>query len=200
MQNKFSKVALLLVALTSTPAFAKPVEYTLDPSHSSVLIKVNHLGYSTYFLKATEVMGDIYFDAEKPEESTVSVTVQAASIDGNNAKLNTHLRGVDFFDTTNHPTITFASTGIKTTGTNTALITGMLTIRGITQPAVLNTTFNKEGENPMTQDYRAGFSATTIIKRSDFGINYALPALGDEVELMIEAEAVRVEKKGGWFN
>lgn len=201
MRSNILKTGAILFSLSLLPAsaLAQVEKYVVDPSHSTVLMKVNHLGYSSYFLKATEMMGDISFDKEKPEKSSVSVTIQSASIDGNNAKLNTHLRGVDFFDTTNFPTITFASTGIQKTGDNTALITGMLTIRGITQPAVLNTTFNKEGENAMTQDYRAGFSAKTILKRSDFGISYGLPALGDEVELQIEVEAVRQEKRG-WFD
>ncbi|MBM3618935.1 MAG: polyisoprenoid-binding protein [Alphaproteobacteria bacterium] len=199
--HPFIKTAAILFPLIALPvsAFAKVEKYEFDPEHSSVLIKVNHLGYSNYYLKATEMLGDISFDKDKPENSSVSVTIQSASIDGNNAKLNTHLKGVDFFDTTNFPTITFASTGIKATGANTGQISGMLTIRGITQPAVLNATFNKEGENALTQDYRAGFSATTKIKRSDFGITYALPALGDEVELQIEVEAVRQEKRG-WFD
>lgn len=196
------KSALSILSLTvaftfffSEAVLAKTETYHLDPLHSSVLIKTNHLGFSNYYLKATEVIGDIYFDKSKPEKSNVSVTINAESIDGNNAKLNTHLRGVDFFDTANYPTITFASTHIQITGDKTALITGMLTIRGLSQPVVLNATFNKEGENLLAQDYRAGFSATTVIKRSDFGMTYALPALGDEVELAIEAEAVREEKK-----
>lgn len=201
MHANLLKTTVTFLALSLVPgiAAAKVEKYALDPQHSAVLMKVNHLGYSTYFLKATELMGDINFDKENPEKSSVSVTIQSASIDGNNAKLNTHLKSADFFDTTNFPSITFASTAIKVTGENTAQITGMLTIRGITQPAVLSATFNKEGENALTQDYRAGFSAKTIVKRSDFGITYALPALGDEVELLIEAEGVRQEKRG-WFD
>lgn len=178
-------------ALLSTPVWAKTEEYKLDPLHSSVLIKVNHLGFSSYYLKATNVMGDIELDRKNPAKSDVSVVIQTANIDGNNQQLNTHLRTVDFFDADRYPTITFTSTGIQITGEQKALISGVLTIRGMAQPVVLNATFNKEGENALAGDYRAGFSATTIIKRSDFGMTYGLPALGDEVQLDIQVEAIR---------
>ena len=87
--------------------------------------------------------------------------------------------------------MTFKSTDIKVTGENTADITGDLTILETTKPVVLKTTFRKAGKHPFGDKYAAGFSASAKIKRSDFGMNYGLPNVGDDVTIRIEVEAVR---------
>lgn len=179
----------LLATSMAFPAFAAD-NYTIDPDHTSVLLKANHIGFSNVYLMVKDVQGEFSFDKEHPENSSVEVTMQASSIDGFVPKLNEHLQTPDFFNTEAFPVITFASTGIEVTGKNTATISGDLTIKGLSQPATLNVTFNKEGENPFTKDMRAGFSATGIIKRSDYGIEYALPAVADEVGIAIEVEGI----------
>lgn len=179
--------------LLATSAFAADT-YRIDPTHTNVLLKANHIGFANVYLRVHDVDGEFEFDAENPEKSSVSVTMQADSIDGFDEKFTEHLHGSDFFQTETYPIITFASTDIEVTGENTAIITGDLTIKGLSQPAHLNVTFNKAGENPFAKDYRAGFSATGTIKRSDYNIKYALPAVADEVGLVIEAEGIRVNE------
>lgn len=179
-----------MTALMVFPAYAAET-YRIDPLHTSVLLKTNHLGFSNVYIRVHDVAGEFTFDRENPQESSVTVTMKADSVDGFDPKFNEHLRSADFFDAANFPVITFASKEVKVTGENTAVIKGDLTIKGLSQPALLSVTFNKTGENPFTKDYRTGFSATGRIKRSDYGITYALPAVADEVGVIIETEGIR---------
>lgn len=181
--------AIMAIALTA-PAFAAET-YRIDPLHSSVLLKANHIGFSNVYLRVHHIDGEFVFDRENPEKSSVTATMQAASIDGFDAKFNEHLHGPDFFNVKTFPIITFASDTIEVTGDNTAKIHGKLTVKGLSQPAVLNVTFNKAGQNPFGEDYRAGFSATSSVQRRDYGITYALPAVADEVGIVLEIEGIR---------
>lgn len=189
----FATTACATVLLASH-AFAADT-FRIDPTHTNVLVKANHIGFSNVYLKVRDVDGEFTFDEENPEDSEVTVTMQANSIDGFDEKFNEHLHGSDFFSVETYPLITFASTDIEVTGENTAIITGDLTIKGMAQPATLNVTFNKAGKNPFATDYRAGFSATGTIKRSDYGITYAAPAVADEVGIVLEVEGIRVEER-----
>lgn len=177
------------VALLATSAFAADT-YRIDPTHTSVLLKANHIGFSNVYLKVRDVDGEFTFDEVNPENSSVSVTMKADSIDGFDEKFNEHLQSADFFQTETYPLITFASTDIEITGEKTAKITGELTIKGLSQPVTLNATLNKAGQNPFAKDYRAGFSATATVKRSDYGITYALPAVADDVGIVLEVEGI----------
>lgn len=189
----FATTACATVLLASQ-AFAADT-FRIDPTHTNVLVKANHIGFSNVYLKVRNVDGEFTFDQENPEDSEVTVTMQANSIDGFDEKFNEHLHGTDFFAVETYPLITFASTDIEVTGKDTAIITGDLTIKGMAQPATLNVTFNKAGKNPFASDYRAGFSATGTIKRSDYGITYAAPAVADEVGIVLEVEGIRVEER-----
>ena len=190
------KALLFSVAISSFVSFSAfaAETYRIDPLHSSVLLKANHIGFSNVYLKVHEVEGKFTFDRENPAESSVAVTMQAGSIDGFNSEFNEHLHSPDFFHVKAFPVITFASDAIEITSDNTAKINGRLTIKGLTQPVTLNVTFNKAGENPFTKDYRAGFSAISTVERSDYGINYALPAVADTVGIILEIEGIRNEK------
>lgn len=189
--KKLLALAAFAVFMTAFPSYGAET-YRIDPLHTSVLLKANHLGFSNVYMRVNDVSGEFTFDRENPQESSVTVTMRANSIDGFDTKFNEHLHSADFFDAANFPVITFASREIKVTGENTAVIHGVLTIKGLAQPAVLSVTFNKAGENPFGKDYRSGFSATGQVKRSDYGITYALPAVADEVGIIIETEGVRV--------
>ncbi len=106
-------------------------------------------------------------------------------------KFDAHLKSPDLFDTARFPTATFKSTAIEVTGPSTGKISGELSLRGVTRPVVLDAVFNGAGVHPMNKKYIAGFNATTKLKRSDFGLTYALPVVGDEVTLTISAEFIR---------
>jgi polyisoprenoid-binding protein YceI len=182
----------IMAALFTVPAIAAET-YHIDPLHSNVLLKANHIGFSNVYIKVRDIDGEFVFDRTHPEKSSVNVTMNANSIDGFDEKFNEHLHGTDFFNVEAFPIITFVSDTIEVTSDDTAKVHGNLTIKGLTQPSTLNVTFNKAGENPFAKDYRAGFSATAIVKRSDYGIKYALPAVADEVGIVIEAEGIRVD-------
>lgn len=194
MKKTMIAIAVFLIACPAYAAGAYAETYRIDPLHTSVLLKANHLGFSNVYMRVQSVSGEFAFDRVNPQDSAVRVTMQADSVDGFNPKFNEHLRSADFFDAANFPVITFASKEVKVTGENTAVIKGDLTIKGLAQPALLSVTFNKSGENPFGKDYRAGFSATGQVRRSDYGMTYALPAVADEVGIIIETEGIRVEE------
>lgn len=193
--NKCAMLAIAIGCITGNAntqnAYAET--FKIDPKHSSVLLKANHIGFSNVYIKIRDIEGEFDLHRKDPEESSVSVTMKADSVEGFDEKFNEHLKSADFFDAKAFPIITFSSTAIEATGKNTAKITGDLTIKGLVQPATLNVTFNKEGENPFSKDYRAGFSATSSVKRSDYNITYALPAVADEVGIVLEIEGIREE-------
>lgn len=174
--------------ITFSAAQAAPQTFTLESPHTQILFSVNHLGFSNSYGKFTGYEGTIVFDPEAPAASSVDVTIDAKSVDLNHAKWNDHVKNADILDTEKFPNITFKSTKIEVTGEKTANITGDLTIRGVTKPVVLATVFNKLDKHPMKGEVVAGFSATAQFKRSDFGVSYGLPNVGDEMKIIIEVE------------
>jgi polyisoprenoid-binding protein YceI len=152
------------------------------------------MGLSHSFGKFTDYQGAISLDEADPEKSAVDVVIQTASVDLNDDKWNEHVKGKDFFDVEKFPTMTFKSTKIEKTGDQTANVTGDLTLLGVTKPVTLTVVHNKTGKHPMKDVMATGFSATGTIKRSDFGMKYGLPMVGDDVKLIIEAEAYGEDK------
>lgn len=185
-------LALLGFMVFTTPAQAQIERYEFDKAHTQILFFVDHLGFSTSQGEFHDYDGFFEFDRTKPENSKVEVTIQTASIDMDDEKWNNHMKNEDFFDVEKFPTMTFKSTDIDVTGENTAKITGDLTILETTKPVTLDVTFNKAGVHPFNQKYVAGFSSTSSLKRSDFGMTYGLPLIGDKVDLMIEVEGFRL--------
>jgi len=179
-------------ALTKNPAEVQAGYYELDSSHGRITWKVDHLGFSDFYGQFVNVQARLQLDPANPANSRLSATIPIADIAPNDDALKRHLLGEDFFDVANHPTATFESTRIvmDDDDRNEADVYGNLTIKGITRPVKLEVEFNQAGPS-MGGKYRAGFDAEAKIKRSDFGITYGLPALGDEVELHIEGEFVK---------
>ena len=153
-----------------------------------MLWHINHLGFSTQTGK-WYAHGTLALDKEKPANDKVNVTINIADLVTGIAELNKHLEGKLFFDAAQFPVATFVSDKVNVTGKDTAKVHGILTIHGVSKPVTLNVKLNKVGMSVVTNKMTAGFSATTKIKRSDFGINEFLPDLGDEVKLDIEVEA-----------
>lgn len=187
----FISAAVLFASLTAAPAFAAPVAYKVDPAHTSVAFIVNHLGFSNLIGRFNTSAADLSFDKDAVEKSSLSVTIDAASVDTNHAKRDEHLRSPDFFNTKEFPKLTFKSSKIEKTGDNTGTLTGDFTMLGVTKPIVLTVTFNKEGVSAASKMETAGFSARGTIKRSDFGMKYGVPYIGDDIQLLIEAEAIK---------
>ncbi|SFR10696.1 YceI family protein [Poseidonocella sedimentorum] len=191
--KKFLAAATLAALPFASPAVAEPEAYVLDASHSQIVFSYNHLGYSTSWGMFSGFEGDISFDQESPENSSVTVSFPVKSmLTGWEARFE-HLMSGDFFDATDDEMVSFTSTGIEVTGETTADITGDLTINGITKPVTLAATLNQAGEHPMAKKPWAGFSATTTVLRSDFGVGGFAPFISDEVEIQISVEAMKAE-------
>lgn len=164
--------------------------YILDPQHTYVLWHANHFGFSSPSGK-WYANGKLILDETKPQNSKVDVTIQTANMDTGIKDLDDHLKGDLFFDVKKFPTATFVSNRVNVIGHNMANVYGVLTLHGISKPIMLAVRLNKIGDNFITNKKTAGFSATTKLKRSDFGITTLLPGVGDEVNINIEAEAYK---------
>ena len=185
-----------LAALTLGAALfagqAMAADYVIDKQgqHAFVNFKISHLGYSWLYGTFKDFDGSFSFDAAKPEASAVKVELKTASVDSNHAARDKHLRSADFLNVAKHPTATFASTSVKSTGEGTADITGNLTLNGVTKPVVIAARFIGEGQDPWG-GYRAGFEGSTRLKLKDFDIQKDLGPAAQEVELIISVEGVR---------
>lgn len=178
----------VLFSVGSFHANAAPKTYTLDSKHTYVLWSIEHLGFSTQYGK-WYAKGTLVLDQEHPNQSKVDVTIDVADMATGITELDEHLKSKLFFDTQQFPQATFVSNKVIPIGKDKATVDGTLTLRGVSKPVVLNVKLNKEGINPISNRESVGLSATTTIKRSDFGMNAFLPALGDTVTIKIGAEA-----------
>ncbi|WP_372886143.1 YceI family protein [Shimia sp.] len=189
------KTALIATGLSvlALSAQAEAEKYVLDSSHSQIVFSYQHLGFSTSYGMFSGFEGDILFDQENPSASSVNVAMPVKSmITGWQARFD-HLMSPDFFAASDDEMVRFSSTGIELTGETTARITGDLELNGITKPVVLEARLNKAAAHPMAKKDWAGFDATTMLKRSDFGVDMFAPFVSDEVEVMISIEAMKAE-------
>lgn len=171
--------------------------YTADPAHSLIAWEVNHFGFSDYIGLFGDVAGTLTLDPANLSAASVNVTIPVARVTTASAGLTDHLlrpgkdgAKPDFFGP-EPADARFVSTSVDATGTS-AKIDGNLTLNGLTRPVTLAAEFTGAGNNPYNKKLTVGFSATTTIKRSDFGIDTAIPLVSDEVELEIH---VAFEKK-----
>lgn len=186
--------------LTREPAQVLSGSYILDPAHGKITWSVDHMGFSTYVGQFSDVDATLHLDSANPAASRLDASVRMDSVGTFSDGLDAHLKTADFFDTANFPTASFRATSIRLTDADSAHITGDLTMRGVTRPIVIAADFNQAGINPVSNTYTVGFDGRAMIRRSDFGIAYGLPALGDEVTLHFEAEflaAPAAQPKGG---
>ncbi|MBI1300723.1 MAG: polyisoprenoid-binding protein [Alphaproteobacteria bacterium] len=182
------------IADNNTHTNEDAAHYTFDKAHTQILFFVDHLGFSMSQGEFHDYDGHFHFNEKEPAKSDVEVVIQTASIDMDDEKWDEHMKNADFFNVEKFPTMTFKSTAIEVTSDNTANITGDMTILDVTKPVVLAVKHNKSDTHPFSGKYVSGFSATTTIKRSEFGMNYGLPGVGDDVEVRIEVEAVRTDE------
>ena len=182
-----------IAALLAAPALAAPEKYVLDSSHSQIVFSYDHLGYSTGTGMFSGFAGEISFDAADPAASTVSVSFPVRSmLTGWQARFE-HLMSPDFFAATDDEMVSFTSTSVEVTGEKTARITGDLTLNGVTRPVVLDAVLNQIGDHPMEGKPWAGFSATTTLLRSDYGLGMFAPFVSDNVTVQMSVEAMKAE-------
>jgi polyisoprenoid-binding protein YceI len=185
--------AAFVAATLSTSAMAAPEAYVLDASHSQIVFNYNHLGYSTTYGMFSGFEGEIQFDQEDPAASSVTVSFPVTSMLTGWEERFAHFMSGDFFGADAEEMVTFTSTGIEVTGDNTALITGDLTLNGVTKSVVLDAVMNQSGDHPMAGKPWAGFDATTTLVRSEFNVGNFAPFVSDEVQVMISIEAMKAE-------
>lgn len=187
-----SAIKGLLLALTlSVASVSNAAVYDLEKPHTQILFKVNHLGFSNSTGRFTDFDGVVDFDPEDWGSASVNVVIQAASIEMNDEKWNAHLKNEDFFDVAKHQQITFKSTQMTRVNKDYGKLEGVLTMLGVAKPVELEVKLNKVGMHPFKKQAWAGFSASTVIKRSDWGIKYGIPMVGNDVEISIEVEAIQ---------
>ncbi len=174
--------------------------YTLDKAHARLWFQVSHLGYSNYMAVMKRFDVTLRFDPADPAAMSVSARVDAGSLEtfypDPAFDFNAMLGGAEFFDVARFPEATFTSTAVTRTGAKTADVAGDLTLHGVTRPVTLAVTYNGGwGHMPLDPGgARIGFSATTVLKRSEFGMGMGVPTaemplgVGDEVRIFIEAE------------
>ena len=168
--------------------------YSIDPAHTTAEFVVRHLMISKVRGRFTSLTGTIQVPEGTGVPTSVDVTIDAASVDTHEEQRDGHLRSADFLDAEKFPKITFKSTGVDGTG-DAFKVSGDLTIRGVTRPVVLDTTFEGRGSDPWGNE-RVGYEAHTKINRKDYGLawNQALEAggvvVGDEVKIELNVEAI----------
>lgn len=188
--------AVALLSVAPTPALAETETYRIDPEHTSIGFKIRHF-FSKVPGRFNTFEGQIVLDRENlTKGSSVEITIDTASIDTNEPSRDKHLRSDAFFDVENHPKMTFKSKRVKSAGENKLKIEGDLTIRGITKRVTLDVDVLGFGKG---YGFRGGFEARTTIDRQDFNVSWndiieGAGVLGDDVEIVMNIEAVRLKK------
>lgn len=199
MRVNLFKLILILAAISLpacysppkvAPAAALSGNYVLDPAHASVVWSLSHAGLSQYTARFDDISGALSFDPANPSASRVDIRIDPASVSTGDPEFDETVgKGGKYFDAGAFPEIRFVSTNINVLSESTGTITGDLTFRGVTKPVTLNTTYNGAGKSFGHSGKTLGFSATGMIKRSDFGLSYLSNfGIGDDVSLVIEAE------------
>ena len=187
--------ALLFVGAVcaSVAARAEPYRYRIDPEHLSIGFSATHLGYADVLGLFLQGEGSFVYDAEARTLEDVQATIGAASVFTNHRARDEHLRSDQFLDAAAQPEIRFVMTAAEPTGERAGKVTGDLTLRGVTRPIVLDVTLNEAKPSPLDGSERVGVSVRTTVRRSEWGMTYAVENgwVGDDIPLAIEFEAVR---------
>jgi len=165
-------------------------QFDREGQHQFIQFRTGHLGFSYLYGRFNDFDGVFHYDADNPEESRVSVTVQTASVDSNHSERDRHLRDEDFLYVDQYPEATFQSTSVEMHDEEHATITGDLTLRGVTREIELDMEMVGHGEDPWG-DYRMGFEGSATIVMDDFGIPEDLGPSAEEVELILSVEGIR---------
>lgn len=184
------RTAALAASLAILPAAAELETYTVDSRHTFPTYEVMHLGYSMQRGRFNKTTGRITLDTAA-KKGSADIAMEAASVSSGVDKLDEHLRSEDFLNAAKFPLITFKSTDFTFEGDKVKSARGELSMNGVTRPVTFNANVFLCGPHPMTKKKQCGADLQATIKRSDFGMKYALPALGDEVTLRVPVEAIK---------
>jgi len=184
--------ALALAGMTAQ-AWAKPVTYQADPTHTFANFSYNHLGLSRQNNSFNDTNATLVLDLEE-KTGQLEVEIDLASVNTGAAIFNEHLQGKDFFNTEEHPVARFESTEIVFEGDTPTAVKGDLTIKGITEPVTFTIDHFVQTEHPMLQKPAIGANATTEVKRSTFDMDKYVPAISDEVTITVSFEGIAADE------
>jgi len=181
-----------LVGGAAIAGTAHAADYVIDTegAHASIQFKISHLGFSWLKGRFNDFEGDFSYDADNPEASEITVTIDTASIDSNHADRDAHLRSADFLDVEQFPQARFVSTDFIPHDDGEATLEGELTLRGVTRDIAIDVEKIGEGEDPWG-NYRVGFSGETEFRLEDYGIDYDLGPASEVVYLELEVEGIQ---------
>ncbi len=178
-----------LALLVLPAASVRAADYDIDPVHSVVIFSINHFGVSNFICRFDKVGGKLSWDEADPSKSSVSYTIDAASLDTNNPKRDQHAQGPDFLDVKEFPSITFTSTAIKKTGDASYEIAGTMTMHGVSKPLTVTAQKTGEADDPQ-HNHRIGFSTTFKVDRTAFGVDKMATMLGTTLDVTLTTEGV----------
>jgi polyisoprenoid-binding protein YceI len=186
-------ILLLIVACATSqaPAKGRGLEiYEVDPVHSSTIFRVKHLGITYVYGRFNNLAGTLKIDNENPANNSVDMHVRTEDVDTFNVKRDDHLRSPDFFDAGQFPVISFKSSSFRKLGRDEYEVRGDLNVHGVTRPLKVKALHTGEGTHP-SGDYRIGFQTTFTIMRTEFGMDYFLGGVSDEVVITLSVQGIR---------
>jgi polyisoprenoid-binding protein YceI len=188
-------LSFLAATILATSAAAQAGTWEIDPNHSAAQFSVRHMGVSTVRGAFTKVSGTAKYDASDPSKTSLEATIEASSVDTRVEMRDKDLRSPHFLDVEKYPTITFHSKQVKTAGEGKLQIVGDLTLHGVTKEVSLDVDGPAGPIKDPRGNQRIGASATTKIKRQDFGITGAPGVVGDEITITIDTELIQPQPK-----
>ena len=190
MNRLLSSVAFAITCAASPLVQAADYVIDTEKAHAFIQFRIKHLGYSWLLGRFNDFEGTFSYSEADPSAAKVEVTIRTASIDSNHAERDKHLRGKDFLDVDRFPEATFVSTGFAENDGTTAVLTGDLTLHGVTRPVTIAVKHIGHGPDPWGGQ-RRGFEGTTSLKLADFDIDYDLGPAAREVELFLSVEGIK---------
>jgi polyisoprenoid-binding protein YceI len=187
--STFSLIAALSLTQPAVAEKAAAGNYTIDQGHTFITFSVNHLGFSELQGRFNSFEGSMQYVPNGA--SSVEITIDAASVDSNHQKRDDHLRGPDFFNVKQFPEIKFSSTKVHYSASGEPTrVDGKFSLHGVSKPVSLDVSPVGAGSDPWG-GYRTGYNASTIIKRSDYGMNYMSGGIGDEITIRLYVEMIK---------
>lgn len=171
--------------------------WEIDPFHTLVEFSVVHLKINIVKGRFKEVRGSLHLDIQHPENSWVKAQVNTASIDTGVSARDGHLRSADFFEAVKYPTILFESTSVEQTGETTGIVTGNLTLHGVTRAVTFQAKFTGYTRDAETRGWRVGLTATTVVDRRNFDMYFnnrveGVAMVGNEARIKLYIEALQM--------
>ena len=188
--NIFSAVLVFgLLAIFSVSAYAAET-YKLDPAHTSVVFRVKYVGVTYVYGRFNGPTGSFVFDESSPSKSSIEMQVNAKDVDTAVEKRDKHLKSPDFFNAAEYPLVSFKSSSVKKLNTDTYEVSGNITLLGQSRPLSVKVQSTGSGKDPWG-NFRRGFETSFTIKRSDFGMNFMLGGVSDEVVITVSVSGIR---------